>query len=105
MLYAIEINLDNIMLFDIYAPETRDIGLAYSSIVDTLYPLGFTRLSGNIFVGNDSMNAVDCVLAIQELHKRLHWFSASVHSARLLRIDSIEDLLPALGFKQKNQRR
>lgn len=42
------------------------------------------------------MNAVKCVMAAQALSRQLTWFKASVRDIRMLRIEEMNDLEPAL---------
>ena len=42
------------------------------------------------------MTAVKCVLAAQTLSKEYDWFKPSVSDIRMLRIDELNDLAPAL---------
>ncbi len=42
------------------------------------------------------MSAVTCVLAAMDLAKALPWFAGSVRDIRMLRIEELNDLLPAV---------
>lgn len=42
------------------------------------------------------MNAVTCVLAVQDLTRRLAWFRPAVRDMRMLRIEENNDLGPAI---------
>lgn len=42
-------------------------------------------------------HAVTCVLAAQRLARELPWFGASVRDIRMLRIEDLNDLGPAIG--------
>lgn len=57
---------------------------------------GFRWQQGSMYFGGSEINAVTCVLAAQDLARRLHWFSASVRDIRMLRIEEFNDLMPAV---------
>jgi len=44
------------------------------------------------------VDAVTCVLAVQELSRTFPWFAASVRDIRMLRIEDNNDLKPALDL-------
>ncbi len=69
---------------------------AYSEIGRVLQKNGFTRQQGSVYFGNDKINAVTCVLAAMEVSKSLPWFAASVRDIRMLRIEELNDLMPAV---------
>lgn len=45
-----------------------------------------------LYFGDTSVNAVDCVLAVQTLAERFDWFATSARASRMLRIDEITEL-------------
>ena len=69
---------------------------AYSEIKKVLDRHGFTRQQGSVYFGGPSVNAVTCVLASFDLAKLLPWFAISVRDIRMLRIEEMNDLLPAV---------
>ena len=69
---------------------------AYSAIKKVLDRHGFTRQQGSVYFGGPSVNAVTCVLASFDLAKSLPWFAISVRDIRMLRIEEMYDLLPAV---------
>ncbi|MEI6430391.1 MAG: virulence factor [Pseudanabaena sp. ELA607] len=69
---------------------------AYSEIGRVLQRNGFTRQQGSVYFGNENINAVTCVLAAMEVSKSLPWFAASVRDIRMLRIEELNDLMPAV---------
>ena len=69
---------------------------AYSEIKKVLQKSGFTRQQGSVYFGNESVNAVTCVLAAIDLSSTLPWFAASVRDIRMLRIEELNDLMPAI---------
>ena len=42
-----------------------------------------------------------CVLAVQDLALSLPWFAASVRDIRMLRIDELNDLMPAVHAPER----
>jgi virulence-associated protein VapD len=69
---------------------------AYSEIGKVLQRNGFTRQQGSVYFGNENINAVTCVLAVIEVSKLLPWFATSVRDIRMLRIEELNDLMPAV---------
>jgi len=94
MSYAIAFDLDTEMLKQSYPNPSWNN--AYGDIRKVLEPLGFNWQQGSVYFGEDSVNAVRCVLAAQMLSKELSWFKASVRDIRMLRIEEMNDLEPAL---------
>jgi len=93
-MYAIAFDLDMEMLRTLY--PNSSINNAYGNIRDVLVPLGFEWKQGSVYFGTGDMNAVKCVLAAQTLSKTYPWFKGSVRDIRMLRIEDVNDLLPAL---------
>lgn len=94
MTYAIAFDLDTETLKRSYPNDSWNN--AYGDIRKTLEPLGFSWQQGSVYFGGDTINAVRCVLAAQQLSTKLPWFKASVRDIRMLRIEEMNDLLPAL---------
>ncbi len=69
---------------------------AYSEIGKVLQRNGFTRQQGSVYFGNENINAVTCVLAAMDLSRSLPWFAGSVRDIRMLRIEELNDLMPAI---------
>jgi virulence-associated protein VapD len=69
---------------------------AYSEIGRVLQRNGFTCQQGSVYFGNENINAVTCVLAAIEVSKSLPWFATSVRDIRMLRIEELNDLMPAV---------
>jgi virulence-associated protein VapD len=69
---------------------------AYTEIGKVLQRNGFTRQQSSVYFGNESINAVTCVLAAIDLSRTLPWFGASVRDIRMLRIEELNDLMPAV---------
>jgi virulence-associated protein VapD len=49
-----------------------------------------------MYFGDQNINAVTCVLAAMDLATQLPWFAASVRDIRMLRIEELNDLMPAV---------
>ncbi|MDZ4658196.1 MAG: virulence factor [Bythopirellula sp.] len=69
---------------------------AYGEIRKVLQKKGFTWQQGSVYFGGESINAVTCVIAVIELSRVLAWFAASVRDIRMLRIEELNDLMPAV---------
>jgi virulence-associated protein VapD len=100
--YAIAFDLDMATLKASYHKESwqnadTDIGRA-------LRGHGFDRTQGSVYFGNETVDAVTCVLAVQQLASEFDWFAPSVRDIRMLRIEDNNDLRPAveraLGMKK-----
>ena len=57
---------------------------------------GFKWMQGSVYFGGEQINAVTCVLAAMDLARSLPWFAASVRDIRMLRIEELNDLMPAV---------
>ncbi len=66
-----------------------------SDIARTLGRFGFSRQQDSVYFGDDSVDAVRCVLAVQQLARDHVWFKAPVRDIRMLRIEDNNDLMPA----------
>lgn len=94
MSYAIAFDLDTDTLKQSYPNASWNN--AYADIRKILEPLGFSWQQGSVYFGGEQVNAVKCVLAAQLLSNTYTWFKASVRDIRMLRIEEMNDLLPAL---------
>ena len=93
-MYAIVFDLDTTTLEQTYPNSSwRN---AYSEIRRILEDKGFEWQQGSTYFGNDTITAVDCVLAVQALKREYAWFQPSVRDIRMLRIEENNDLGPAL---------
>lgn len=70
----------------------------YNEIGRILQDHGFDWQQGSVYFGGDEVNAVTCVLAVQDLARQLNWFSPSVRDVRMLRIEEFNDLAPAVAL-------
>jgi len=94
MMYAIAFDLDTETLRQSYPNSSWNN--AYGDIRKVLEPLGFNWQQGSVYFGDEKMTAVKCVLAAQAVSRDLSWFKASVRDIRMLRIEEMNDLEPAL---------
>jgi virulence-associated protein VapD len=69
---------------------------AYAEIRKVLRKHGFNWQQGSVYFGDESVNAVTCVLAAMDLSASLAWFAHSVRDIRMLRIEEFNDLRPAV---------
>jgi virulence-associated protein VapD len=69
---------------------------AYTEIGKVLQRNGFVRQQGSVYFGNENINAVTCVIAAIDLSRSLPWFAGSVRDIRMLRIEELNDLMPAV---------
>lgn len=93
-MYAITFDLDTQTLETSYGgPSWRN---AYAEIRNTLRGHGFSWQQGSVYFGDEGVNAVTCVLAVQDLTRRYPWFRAAVRDMRMLRIEENNDLGPAI---------
>lgn len=99
-MYAIVFDLDTKAL-EQYYPNTSWQN-AYRDIEQFLSEFGFQRQQGSVYFGDEQVDAVTCVTAVQELSETYNWFEKSVNDIRMLRIEEFNDLMPAL---KKNLRR
>ena len=92
-MYAIAFDMDIESLRSQYGDPYNN---AYTEIRRILQEHGFKWQQGSVYFGGDEINAVTCVLAAQDLARRLPWFSASICDIRMLRIEELNDLMPAV---------
>jgi len=93
-MYAIAFDLDTTQLQQEYPnPSWQN---AYNDIRKTLIPLGFIWQQGSVYFGDRTINAVQCVLAAQALSQAYPWFKTFARDIRMLRIEELNDLPPAL---------
>lgn len=93
-MYAVVFDLDTNSLKDVYPGESWNN--AYADIRRFLGTRGFGWQQGSTYFGDETVDAVTCVLTIQELTGEFDWFSASVRDIRMLRIEENNDLMPAV---------
>ena len=91
--YAIAFDMDIESLRSAYGDPYNN---AYPEIKKILQKHGFIWHQGSVYFGGESINAVTCVLAAIDLARTLPWFAASVRDIRMLRIEEMNDLMPAV---------
>jgi virulence-associated protein VapD len=91
--YAIAFDMDIEALRANYGDPYNN---AYLEIRRVLQRHGFTWQQGSVYFGGEAVTAVTCVLAAQDLARSLPWFAASVRDIRMLRIEELNDLMPAV---------
>ncbi|AFY60897.1 putative virulence-associated protein D [Synechococcus sp. PCC 6312] len=91
--YAIAFDMDIESLKQNYGDPYNN---AYAEIRKVLQSHGFSPQQGSVYFGDSTVNAVTCVLAAQDLAKKLPWFAESVRDIRMLRIEEFNDLGPAV---------
>jgi len=92
-MYAIAFDMDIESLRREYGDPYNN---AYAEVRQVLQEHGFKWQQGSVYFGGDEINAVTCVLAAQDLARRLSWFATSVRDIRMLRIEELNDLMPAV---------
>lgn len=94
-MYAITFDLEMSALRETYHNES--INNAYTDIRKVLVDdYGFDWQQGSVYFGGSTVDAVTCVLAVQDLAARYDWFTPSVRDIRMLRIEENNDLMPAI---------
>jgi len=94
-MYAITFDMDtNALQASYHNPSWQN---AYNDIGKVLRAHGFLRQQGSVYFGDDTVDPVRCVLAVQELTRSFVWFSPAVRDIRMLRIEDENDLMPAIA--------
>ncbi|AJY62524.1 virulence factor (plasmid) [Burkholderia glumae] len=93
-MYAISFDLETEELKKAYGKPSYTN--AYGEIKAFLTANGFQWQQGSVYFGDKEMTAVKCVLAAQAMSRALPWFKAAVRDIRMLRIEEMNDLGPAL---------
>jgi virulence-associated protein VapD len=94
-MYAITFDMDTIQLEKLY--HAVSYNNAYADIGKILATFGFERQQGSVYFGNERVDAVTCVIAVQKLTQEYSWFGPSVRDIRMLRIEDLNDLRPAIN--------
>src|ERR1700677_4736174 len=90
-MYAIAFDLNTEILRANYQNDSYNN--AYGDIAKFLQERGFTHPQGSLYFGDaERVNAVTCVLAVQEMARTFAWFVPSVTDIRMLRIEDNNDL-------------
>ncbi len=91
--YAISFDMDIEQLRTNYGDPYNN---AYLEIRKVLAQHGFAWQQGSVYFGNEAVTAVTCVLAALDLSRSLPWFASSVRDIRMMRIEELNDLMPAV---------
>jgi virulence-associated protein VapD len=68
---------------------------AYKDVIHAMKDMGFSYKSG-LYIGDNSVNAVTCVLAVQDLITKIDWLMFAGTRIQMLRITEDSDLMPAV---------
>ena len=93
-MFAIVLDLDPDRLKDVYGGPSWNT--AYNDVRAFLKKRGFDWQQGSTCFGDDTVDAVSCVLTIQGMTAEFDWFAPSVRDIRMLRIEDNNDLMPAV---------
>jgi virulence-associated protein VapD len=93
-MYAVTFDLDTETLQKTYGAASHNN--AYGDIKAHMLSNGFTWTQGSVYFGGEKVNAVSTILTVQSLSKKYSWFQPSVRDIRMLRIEELNDLKPAL---------
>ena len=92
-MYAIAFDTDIESLRSHYGDPYNNANLEIRRVLERR---GFTWQPGSVYFGGDRINAIMCVMAATDLSRSLPWFAASVRDIRMLRIEELNDLMPAV---------
>jgi virulence-associated protein VapD len=91
--YAIAFDMDIDSLRSAYGDPYNN---ANAEIKKILQKHGLVWQQGSVYFGGETINTVTCVLPAIDLASSLPWFAASVRDIRMLRIEEMNDLMPAV---------
>jgi virulence-associated protein VapD len=91
--YALAFDMDREALRANYGDPYNNADLKIRKV---LQRHGFTWQRGSVYFGGEAVTSVSCVLAAMDLARALPWFAASVRDIRMLRIEELNDLMPAV---------
>jgi virulence-associated protein VapD len=93
-MYAIVFDFDTETLEQLYPNDSwRN---AYTDMCNYLTTRGFEWKQGSTYFGDDTVDAVRCVRAVQRLSAKFSWFKPALRDIRMLRIEENNDLKIAL---------
>jgi virulence-associated protein VapD len=101
--YAIAFDLDTATLQELYPGDSWNN--AYADIRRFLEANGFEHKQGSVYFGTDVIDAVSCVVVAQQLADEFDWFQPSVRDIRMLRIEDVNDLKPAINLRANGARK
>ena len=93
-MYAVLFDLDTNCLNENY--DGNPYHNAYKQIKDFMIENNFKWQQGSVYFGDETIDAVSCVMVVQKLSKKYAWFSTCVKDIRMLRIEENNDLSKAL---------
>lgn len=102
-MYAITFDLDTEKLKELYRNSSWNN--AYYDIQWLLEGYGFNRQQGSVYFGDQTVEAVTCVNAVQDLEATFDWFVPCCRDVRMLRIEEYNDLSKAFRANQKKPRK
>lgn len=102
-MYAITFDLDTEMLRENYHNDSHNS--AYADIRKVMIENGFEWKQGSVYFGGNNVDAVTCVMVVQELTRNFDWFEPSVRDIRMLRIEENNDLSPAISKRPRKTNR
>jgi virulence-associated protein VapD len=100
-MYAVIFYIDSNHLETI-EPTTLSTNV-YNDIRKFMEANGFTWVQENIYFGDESINAINCVMCVQNLAKQFPWFAACAKDVQMLRVEETNDLMPALESVQERK--
>ena len=93
-MYAIVFDFDTETLEQLYPNDSwRN---ASTDVRNYLPARGFEWKQGSTYFGDDTVDAVRCVRAVQWLSAKFSWFKTALRDIRMLRIEENNDLKIAL---------
>lgn len=95
-MYTICFDLNINCLKEYYDNDSTSCTKAWNDIRDLLMKKGFEWQQGGIFFGNEKVDAVTCILAVQEIAENFPWFKACVREVKMFKVDEQTNLMPVL---------
>lgn len=92
-MYAIAFEMDSEQLRSNYGDPYHNADLEIRKVLATH---GFAWQQGSVYFGGENVTAVTCVMAAMDLTRTLSWFAPSVRNIRMMRIEELNDLMPAV---------
>ncbi|MDH8404484.1 virulence factor [Klebsiella pneumoniae] len=93
-MYAISFDLSVASLDEHY--PGNNYNNAYGEIKKFLASKGFSRQQGSVYFGDNTVDAVKTVMAVNAMSIQFPWLKSCVSDIRMLRIEENNDLTPAL---------
>lgn len=94
-MYAITFELDAKRMEELYDGANWREG--YHDVGAILRDHGFGEQQGRLYIGDSTVNAVNCVIAVQDVARRAAWFGPAVRTMRMFRVTEMIDLGPAVA--------